>query len=225
VLHTLVLAAVLSAPPAPAVVPLRPATPASQAAPSQAAPAPLPAPSPPSASPSEPQDIYPIAEAPAEWAPALRKAEGAARDFQQALRARLGAAMAQGGPPTAIEVCAEEAQKIGAATASAAGVKLGRTSDRLRNPANAAPAWAKVFVQVPAGEKAADVNGIAVDLGNQLGVLLPIGVTSGCLGCHGPPASLSPQVTGILARRYPRDRAVGYADGDFRGWVWVEVRK
>jgi hypothetical protein len=28
-----------------------------------------------------------------------------------------------------------------------------------------------------------------------------------------------------IAARYPADRAVGYAEGDFRGFLWVEAAK
>jgi hypothetical protein len=208
VLHTLVLALSLAVPPA--------ATPAA------------PAPVPPAAAPSPagpPEEAVPLPEAPPAWAPAIERAQASARDFQQALQGRLAAALAQGGPPAAVDVCAADAQRIAAEVGASSGLKLGRTSDRLRNPANAPPAWARTFLGLAAGEKAADVQGVAVDLGGQLGVLLPIDVKATCLGCHGAPASISPKVKEVLARRYPRDQAVGYAAGDFRGYLWVEVRK
>jgi hypothetical protein len=188
-------------------------------------PSPGPAASAPPASLGAPEEAIPLAEAPPEWTPAIQRAEAAARDFQQALQGRLAAAISQGGPPAAVDACAADAPRIEAEAAATAGVKLGRTSDRLRNPKNAPPAWARTFVQLSAGEKASAVTGVAVDLGGFLGVLLPIAVKPTCLGCHGAPASMSPKVIEALARRYPGDRAVGYADGDFRGYLWVEVRK
>ena len=212
----LLLAAALAAPPSP--------TPQGQPAP-QAAPAAGTAPAAEESAIPGGGETVPVAEAPAAWGPAIRRAEEAGKSFQQALQARLGAAMAQGGPPAAVEVCASEARKIGADAAAASGVRLGRTSDRLRNPENAPPAWARTPLQLAAGEKATAVAPLAVDLGPRIGVLLPIGVRSGCLACHGPQAGISPQVAEALARRYPADRAKGYAEGDFRGFVWVEVPK
>jgi hypothetical protein len=223
VLHALVLAVALSAPPAAPIPVPAPGAPRTSAPP-PAATAPS-GPEAPSPLAGAPQDVVPLSEAPPEWSSALGKAQAAGRDFQQALQARLGAALAQGGPAAAIDVCASDAQRIGAEAASASAVKMGRTSDRLRNPANTPPAWARTLVQLSAGEKAADVPGVAVDLGGHLGVLLPIGVKPACLGCHGAPASMSPKVKDALAQRYPADRAVGYAEGDFRGYLWVEVRK
>ncbi len=124
-----------------------------------------------------------------------------------------------------MDVCATEARKIGADAAAASGVRLGRTSDRLRNPENVPPTWARVPLRLAAGEKAAVVAPLAVDLGPRIGVLMPIGVRSGCLSCHGPKGAIAPPVAEVLARRYPTDQATGYAEGDFRGFVWVEVPK
>jgi hypothetical protein len=44
-------------------------------------------------------------------------------------------------------------------------------------------------------------------------------------GRHGPADKLSPAVLGALTDRYPLDRAVGFRDGEIRGWFWVEMPK
>ncbi len=129
-----------------------------------------------SAAPPPSPAAVPVTEAPAAWAPAVAKAQESGRSFQKALQARLGAALAQGGPPAAIEVCATEAPRIAAEAGKAAGVKLGRTSDRLRSSANAPPEWTRASLQAAAGKKGADVQPLVVDLGSNLGVLLPITV-------------------------------------------------
>lgn len=165
----------------------------------------------------------PVADAPAAWAPAVARAQEAGRAFQKALQARLGEALAQGGPPAAVEVCSKDAARIAADTAAATGVKLGRTSGRLRNPANVPPAWAATSLREASGRKGADVKPLAVDLGKSVGVLLPITVGQACLGCHGAADGLKPAVKEALASRYPADRAVGYQEGDFRGFLWVEA--
>ena len=156
----------------------------------------------------------------------MARAQESGRAFQKALQARLGAAMAQGGPPAAIEVCATDAPRIAAESGAAAGVKLGRTSDRLRSGANAPPG---VDQGLPRGRRGQEGCGRAAaspwTWASNLGVLLPITVGTACLGCHGPAASLQPKVKEALAARYPADRAVGYQEGDFRGFLWVEVAK
>ena len=185
---------------------------------------------PPSALPAAPQagptgEAVSLPDAPPAWTSAIRSAEEAGAAFQKALQGRLASALSQGGAAGAIAVCATEAPRIAAEVSTASGVKMGRTSDRLRNPANVPPPWARTFVLLAAGEKAAEVKPLAVDLGGEVGVLLPIGVKATCLGCHGPAASTPPKVKEALAARYPRDQAVGYAEGDFRGFLWIEVKK
>ena len=172
-----------------------------------------------------PSAAVPISDAPAAWGPAISRAQESGRAFQKALQARLGEAMKQGGPPAAIEVCARDAGRIASEASASAGVKMGRTSDRLRNPANVPPDWTRSPLEAAAGKKGAEVKPVAVDLGGKVGVLLPITVGSACLGCHGPASSLQPTVKEAIAARYPADRAVGYAEGDFRGFLWVEVAK
>ena len=63
----------------------------------------------------------------------------------------------------------------------------------------------------------------APDGSYQLQYLRPLLVQRACLACHGDPATFSPEVRAVLARRYPQDRATGYAVGDLRGAVSVRV--
>jgi hypothetical protein len=97
-------------------------------------------------------------------------------------------------------------------------VRIGRTSWKLRNPANAAPAWAEDAI---AG-RSSEPTYFASDTG-RLGALSPITVAEPCLKCHGSPEQLAPGVSDRLAELYPEDRATGFHDGDLRGWFWVEV--
>lgn len=178
---------------------------------------------PPAAAP--PATAIPLADAPAAWAPAIGRAQEAGRAFQKALQGRLGEAMSAGGPTAAIDACSKDAARIASETSTATGVKLGRTSERLRNGANVPPAWARAALESASGKKGAEVKPLAIDLGTSVGVLLPISTATACLGCHGPAASLSPAVKEALAARYPADRATGYAEGDFRGFLWAEAAK
>jgi uncharacterized protein DUF3365 len=100
---------------------------------------------------------------------------------------------------------------------------VGRTSARLRNPANAPPAWARAYVAATDGRKAADVRPAAFDLGDRVGLLRPIEIRRRCLGCHARREDLSAGTRAWLARSYPEDRALGYALGDLRGFWWAEA--
>lgn len=103
------------------------------------------------------------------------------------------------------------------------GIAAGRTSDRLRSPTNAPRPWAAPLIKTHAGQSARSVEGFAVDLGDKIGVLRPIAERPICAGCHGP--LLAPGVKTALLDRYPADKALGFADGDIRGWFWVEMPK
>lgn len=158
-------------------------------------------------------------------APAVERADQAIAALQQKLQGRLGKAMSEGGPAAAVEVCREEARRAAAEVGAEKGLALGRTSDRLRNPGNAAPAWAAAAVAGAAGRKAAEVKAVAFDLGDRVGYLRPIAVSPTCARCHGQPDALPPEVAAALRGAYPSDAATGYQTGDHRGFFWVEARK
>ena len=71
--------------------------------------------------------------------------------FKQDLKQALVAGM-QEGPLTAISVCKDQAPAI-AESLSTAGVQMGRTSHRLRNPDNSAPEWVDTVLQTYLGEE------------------------------------------------------------------------
>jgi hypothetical protein len=170
------------------------------------------------------QAVAPAA-APAEWQPAIARADAAIEAFQRQLMARLTAAMKDGGPAAAVTVCRDEAPRVAAAVARDSGVALGRASDRLRNPVNVPPAWARAAVESAAGRPAAEVRPATFDLGDRVGVLRPIVVREACTRCHGAREAIAPEVAKRLSREYPQDRAVGYASGDHRGFFWAEAAK
>jgi hypothetical protein len=136
--------------------------------------------------------------------------------FKQRLQAALAGGLA-GGTTKAIDVCRVQAPKIAAAL-SVQGVRMGRTSHRLRNPANAPPPWAEPLLErYVDGER----QPLTVAVGHsRMGYVEPILVQPQCLACHG--SELAPEVASSLERLYPEDRATGFAAGDFRGLFWVE---
>jgi hypothetical protein len=134
------------------------------------------------------------------------------------LSGRLMEVMQSDGPAAAIDVCSEEAVKIAEAVGKEYGVAIGRTSFKLRNPANAPRDWVKPFV-----EKRTDTpQHLQLDDGS-LGVLFPIHLQVKCLMCHGQPDDILDDVKPQLAKRYPNDAATGFKLDELRGWFWVEV--
>ena len=130
---------------------------------------------------------------------------------------RLQAAFADG-PGAAIGACQVAAPEIAAAVADEQGLRIGRTSHKLRNPANVAPDWAAAFVaerrETPVWLSHAD---------GRLAGLLPIPTKPLCVMCHGQADVLAEPIRNALAERYPEDNATGFAAGDLRGWFWLEI--
>jgi hypothetical protein len=127
-----------------------------------------------------------------------------------------------GGPAKAINVCGDMTTRI-RGEVSSAELQIGRTSSKLRNPKNTAPAWVTpLLAELEAAP--ADKRGpreVKLPDGG-LGYVEPLNTAPLCLACHGAP--LAPEVQAAIAAKYPTDKAVGFKEGDLRGLVWVEIK-
>jgi len=172
-----------------------------------------------------PPGTWRIEDAPPELRHSISRADLIVASMQDALLRELTNALNQGGPTFAIQSC--HIDVIGAIRRieGREGIAAGRTSDRLRNPTNAPSAWAAPLVAAHAGHSAREVDGFVLDRGDTVGVLRPIAQRSMCASCHGPAEKLDPGVFAALRERYPKDRAVGFKEGEIRGWFWVEMPK
>ena len=175
--------------------------------------------------PSAEPRIYPEKEAPPELAAPVERADAALLVLRTELLETLTTELSRGGGAGAVDVCRDIAQEITASAARGQGVALGRTSHRLRNPANAPRGWAREIVDAHAGKKAADAQSYVADLGDRVGVLRPIGAIEMCSSCHGGEEALDPLALEKIAAAYPQDQAVGFGVGDLRGWMWAEAPK
>jgi hypothetical protein len=161
----------------------------------------------------------------------LDRARSAAMAFSGQLRGTLQAAMAEGGPVAAIDVCGTDAPRIADAVMAEHGVRLGRVAmpGRNRNPAQAAGDWQLATLEhfqqaVAAGALAAEqvaVVGDGLPDGIALRMMRGIATEPGCLACHG--TQVAPDIRDAIAQRYPDDGATGFEAGDLRGALWVEV--
>jgi hypothetical protein len=50
-----------------------------------------------------------------------------------------------------------------------------------------------------------------------------IGILPQCAACHGPKDAMSTELLAVLEKRYPKDEATGYANGQWRGLIRVTV--
>jgi len=166
----------------------------------------------------------------AAWAPVAEDALDAAQKTQRAaafeakdamfkqLSGALMGAIQESGPAAAIGVCQSVAPEIAARVSEERGVTIGRTSFRLRNAENTAPAWAAALVDAQHAD-----NAYLASPDGSLGVLLPIRLQNPCMTCHGDPASVADDVKTKIESLYPDDQAMGFAQGDLRGYFWIEV--
>ncbi len=191
--------------------------------PAPAAPAPLVAA--PSKTPAPATPAGPPLDAAQQAAADQAKAAGMA--FAAALKTTLVSALQAGGPPEGLKVCNEAAPRLLAEQSAASGLQMGRSSLRLRSPANAGPDWVRAGLQVwgegPAAAAAPQVAVVGAGPDEQVHLLLPIAVEAPCLACHGAKEALSGPLSAELARLYPADQATGYALGDLRGALWISA--
>lgn len=151
---------------------------------------------------------------------AAARAQAALAPFKKSLKQSLLEELGKS-TVSAVEVCATRAPEL-AREASVDGVRVGRSSEKLRNPRNSPPAWLipvmEELTRAPAETTATRV----VDLGGgKRGYAESIRIEAPCLLCHG--ATIAPDVAAKISEHYPEDRARGYELGDFRGVFWVEL--
>ncbi len=132
------------------------------------------------------------------------------------LFAELSGAIKASGHADAIGVCQERAPAIASEVSAKHGVRIGRTSARLRSPKNGAPEWASSLLEAEGSEQ------LMVRGDGEVRALFPILIAPKCLACHGQVDELGEGVASALSARYAGDQATGYSEGDLRGWFWVE---
>jgi hypothetical protein len=149
------------------------------------------------------------------------KKEGAAAvlPFKRSLKGALIAGLEEG-PVNAISVCRVEAPEL-AKKASSAGVRVGRTSRKLRNPANAPKPWMEPFLELYENDPESREPAVVLVDEHTVGYVEPIFMQPLCVTCHGE--TLAPELAAKLDELYPNDHATGYAAGDLRGVFWAEL--
>ena len=161
-------------------------------------------------------------------AAALERADAAATKLGGTLKAKLVEAMAQGGPESAVTVCAAQAQVIRGDVERTTNVKVGRSSLRLRSPADAPPDWVAAWLTATGERKAEGAVALRAVVDTPAGkvarVIRPIAIEAPCLKCHGDESNVSAAARDAIRATYPQDTAMGYQLGDLRGALWAEAR-
>jgi len=144
-------------------------------------------------------------------------------DFMLLLKTELKAAMKEGGPGNAIQVCKTQAPKIAEDISAKQGWRVARTSLKLRNPLNEADAWEVKVMQEFEKRKAGGeeikklefAEIVSTDGKKQFRYMKAIPTGKVCLQCHG--SKIDPDVMDTLKKFYPVDKATGFKQGDIRG--------
>jgi hypothetical protein len=145
----------------------------------------------------------------------------AVQTFKKSLKGALLAGLEEG-PVSAISVCQMKAPEL-ADAASKSGVQVGRTSRKLRNPANAPKPWMEPLLDRYHQDPESREPAVVVVDKETVGYVEPIYVEPVCVTCHGK--NLAPELQAKLDELYPEDEATGYAAGDLRGMFWVELAR
>lgn len=163
-----------------------------------------------------------------ELADQVTASRSAVKSFGTALKSELQAAIQAGGPLHAITVCNEKAPAIAAATATAAGLTISRTSLKMRNANNAPDAWELAILQQfearkAAGEPAEQLEHYEIveqDGQKTFRYMKAIPTAEVCLNCHG--SQIKDDISAKLYELYPNDQARGFQAGDLRGAFTIE---
>lgn len=158
--------------------------------------------------------------------PAAQQAMSLMGRLHSELRDQLMAAMAEGGPEKAVDVCKDAAPAIAARLSKESGWQVKRVGTRTRNPATGTPdAWeqeqlVQFETRLKAGENL-DVLFQFTEIAEPQRTVqramkaIPTGPT--CLACHGDVGTQSIGLRRALKASYPQDAATGYAVGELRG--------
>jgi mono/diheme cytochrome c family protein len=158
--------------------------------------------------------------------PAQLEAEALVNRFQQELAGKLTAAVTEGGPLLAIDVCKTEAPAIASRLSRESGWQVKRVGTRVRNPVTGlADAWeqqqlADFARRLAAGEPPPSVAAYAEveePAGRMQRYMRAIPLAPQCVVCHGERGAQSEELQALMAREYPHDQALGYQPGDLRG--------
>ena len=157
-------------------------------------------------------------------AAAATKAEAAAKRLGKTLLTELTTALNEGPAEGAVHLCGSIAQRVSDEIAEEQGFPVGRTSLRVRNPANAPDDWEReVMMRWDAGEPAIYHEIVDGPDGPVLRWMSPIRLVGLCTQCHGNDIEITTATRAAITEDYPDDQATDFAVDDLRGAFTVTV--
>lgn len=147
----------------------------------------------------------------------------------KALSEKLTEQMKLGGPAQAIPFCNVEAMPLTQQLSEEFNVTIKRVSDKVRNEKNT-PNKRELEIIDNYHKLISEKKEITpiVELGskNNKHFYAPITVKANCLACHGKVGEfVTVKTDSIIKSLYPKDKAIGYNEGDLRGIWSIEFKK
>jgi len=143
--------------------------------------------------------------------------------FAKTLESTVKSAM-KDGPTTAFGVCSSLALSMtDEYNALTTDTKIKRTALKYRNPKNKPDAIDKSVMNELI--RKGDFKPITVDVGSKYRVYKPLPTNAECIVCHGNSEEIPKKVSEMIKRNYPKDLAVDFAKGEFRGVIVAEIIK
>jgi hypothetical protein len=154
------------------------------------------------------------------------EAQKLAQDLKVNLVKNLTHKIEKDGVVKAIPFCHENVKPIAkeAAGERVAKFEFGRTSHKVRNQMNRPPVWAESYLKEFQGKLKSDItkNFLLIEHEGKRIYLEPLYVEAKCLLCHGE--KVSAQVSEKIKSLYPQHQAIGFKQGEFRGFIWVKEK-
>ncbi len=138
------------------------------------------------------------------------------------LRKTLQKAISESGLPGAVEFCNTAALDL-TKTYTDEAIQIKRTSDKIRNPVNTSDEMEKDVIKAYLEQKKENKQLTAILKQDSKGnhhYFKPILIQAMCLNCHGAKETqIKPDTWDMIQKKYPKDAAFDYKEGDIRG-IW-----
>lgn len=153
----------------------------------------------------------------------VKKGEEVAANLRGELASKLKTKILLDGAAQAIPFCSKNALELTAQATKTTGViSVKRTSDKIRNQKNRADAKDLEAIAHLAKSKEPYYL-IKNSAAKTVSFYKPLLIQGVCLSCHGNEKNIPEDVKKQLAALYPQDLATGYALGDLRGVIRVDM--
>lgn len=162
----------------------------------------------------------------------LEISRNSSKELLGTLKTQLTSALKDKNTEQAVIVCSSVAQDIASNVSKRNNISIKRVSLKNRNPNGLPDDYEmknlKLFEELKASNKLApnhEVYSIVTENNEKyFRYMKPIVTAKSCLQCHGAKNEVKENVRNILTKKYPKDIAFDYKEGDIRGAVSSKIK-